>query len=317
MNECCSLIERHSFLSGIFFVNLQLENIRKMKILVTGANGQLGTALREVLETTMPGKTVYTDINELDLTDASQVEKFVAEGDFSHIVNCAAYTAVDKAETDQTLCYQINAEAVRNIANAASKHGVRVIHISTDYVFDGHNYMPYRETDRVNPLSNYGTSKRKGEMVLLSMCPDAIILRTAWLYSPVGKNFVKTMLRFGVTEKQIRVVSDQIGTPTYAPDLATAIATILQSRQWVPGIYHFTDEGACSWYDFAKSIFRIAGITSCKVIPIATTDYPTAAVRPPYSVLDKTVIKKTYSIEIPHWEESLEKCLDRMKSISQ
>lgn len=288
-----------------------------MKILVTGANGQLGTALHEILESTIPGKTIYTDIDELDLTNKAQVEKFIAEGEFTHIVNCAAYTAVDKAETDQTLCYQINAEAVRNIADAASKHGVRVIHISTDYVFDGHNYTPYRETDRVNPLSNYGTSKRKGEMVLLSMCPDAIILRTAWLYSPVGKNFVKTMLRFGVTEKTIRVVSDQIGTPTYAPDLAAAIVTIIRSRQWVPGIYHFTDEGACSWYDFAKAIFRIAGINSCKIVPIPTTDFPTAAVRPPYSVLDKTTIKKTYSIEIPHWEESLEKCLNRMKSISQ
>lgn len=288
-----------------------------MKILVTGANGQLGSALRDLLETEIPGKAVYTDIEELDLTDGPQVEKFVADGDFTHIVNCAAYTAVDKAETDQTLCYRINAEAVRNIAEAASKQGVRVIHISTDYVFDGHNYTPYRETDRVNPLSNYGASKRKGEMVLLSMCPDAIILRTAWLYSTTGKNFVKTMLRFGVTEKKIRVVSDQIGTPTYAPDLAMAILAILQSRQWVPGIYHFTDEGACSWYDFAKSIFRIAGVENCKVVPIVTADYPTAAVRPPYSVLDKTVIKKTYGIEIPHWEESLEKCINKMKSLSQ
>lgn len=289
--------------------------MQNLKILVTGANGQLGSALHEVLETAIPGQTVYTDIESLDLTDSDAVNRFVENGDFTHIINCAAYTAVDKAESDETLCYRINAEAVRNIATAAAKWGVRVIHISTDYVFDGHNFTPYRETDPVNPLSNYGASKRKGEMVLLSLCPDAIIIRTAWLYHLNGKNFVKTMLRLGVTEQTIRVVSDQIGTPTYAPDLATAIYSILTARQWVPGIYHFTDEGACSWYDFTKAIFRIAGVTNCKVIPINTADYPTAATRPPYSVLDKTAIKKTYAIEIPHWEESLEKCINTLKTM--
>lgn len=280
-----------------------------MKILVTGANGQLGLELRSVLERTLPGKTVYTDVEQLDLTDANAVDKFVTEGEFTHIVNSAAYTAVDQAETDQTLCYRINADAVRNLATAASKIDAKVIHISTDYVFDGRAHRPYHESDKVNPLSHYGTSKRKGEMALLSLCPDAIIVRTAWLYSPNGKNFVKTMLRLGREQKEIRVVSDQIGTPTNATDLAEAIAAIIKARQWVPGIFHFTDEGVCSWYDFTKAIFRYAGIKNCKVVPVTTEDYPTAATRPPYSVLDKTMIKKTYGIEIPHWEESLALCL--------
>lgn len=280
-----------------------------MKILVTGANGQLGLELRSVLERTLPGKTVYTDVEQLDLTDANAVDKFVTEGEFTHIVNSAAYTAVDQAETDQTLCYRINADAVRNLATAASKIDAKVIHISTDYVFDGRAHRPYHESDKVNPLSHYGTSKRKGEMALLSLCPDAIIVRTAWLYSPHGKNFVKTMLRLGREQKEIRVVSDQIGTPTNATDLAEAIAAIIKARQWVPGIFHFTDEGVCSWYDFTKAIFRYAGIKNCKVVPVTTEDYPTAATRPLYSVLDKTMIKKTYGIEIPHWEESLALCL--------
>lgn len=280
-----------------------------MKILITGAAGQLGREMRNVLERTLPGKSVYTDVEQLDLTDAKAVEKFIEEGEFTHIVNCAAFTAVDQAEVDQTLCYRINADAVRNIAVAASKTDAKVIHISTDYVFDGRAHRPYRESDKVNPLSHYGTSKRKGEMALLSLCPDAIIIRTAWLYSPHGKNFVKTMLRLGREQKELRVVSDQIGTPTNATDLAEAITTILKARQWVPGIFHFTDEGVCSWYDFTKAIFRYSGIKNCKVVPVTTEDYPTAATRPPYSVLDKTLIKKTYGIEIPHWEESLSLCL--------
>lgn len=286
-----------------------------MKILVTGANGQLGRELRRILEEKFPGVTTYTDVEELDITNGKDVDEFVERGDFSHIINCAAYTAVDKAESDQTLCYRINADAVQNIATAASKYGVKVLHVSTDYVFDGTNHRPYRESDKVNPVSAYGNSKRKGEMVLLSMCPDAILIRTAWLYSPFGHNFVKTMIRLGREKQELRVVSDQIGTPTYALDLAEAIAHILGSRQWVPGIYHFTDEGACSWYDFTKAIHRIAGIKGCKVIPVATEDYPTAATRPAYSILDKTMIKKTFEMEIPYWEESLEKCIEVLKAV--
>jgi len=287
-----------------------------MKILITGANGQLGRELHASLERQLPGQTVYTDVEQLDITDARQVEDFISTGGFTHIVNCAAYTAVDKAESDQTMCYRINADAVCNLASSAAKTGCRVIHVSTDYVFDGRAHSPYRETDKVNPLSNYGASKRKGEMVLLSLCPDAIIIRTAWLYSTTGHNFVKTMLKLGRENKEIRVVSDQIGTPTYASDLAEAIVGILKSRQWTPGIFHFTDEGVCSWYDFTKAIFRYAGIKNCKIVPINTEDYPTAAVRPPYSVLDKTTIKKTYGIEIPHWEESLALCIARLSALA-
>lgn len=285
-----------------------------MRILVTGAAGQLGNELHNVLEQKMPGVTMYTDIKDLDLTDSEAVKKFIIDNEISHVVNCAAYTAVDKAEQEPALCAKINTDAVKNIAEVAADYGVKVIHVSTDYVFDGTAHAPYKESDKVNPISIYGTTKRKGEMVLLSMSPDAVIIRTAWLYSPYGNNFVKTMMRLGSERPELGVVCDQIGTPTYALDLAEAIYTILTARQWVPGIYHFSDEGVCSWYDFTKAIHRIAGIKSCNVKPIATDDYPTLAARPPYSVLDKTRIKKTYGITIPHWEESLVDCINRLQN---
>lgn len=283
-----------------------------MKILVTGANGQLGKELQRVLESTSPGISVYTDVENLDITNAEEVKAFVERGDFTHIVNCAAYTAVDKAESEPAICNLINADAVKNIAMAAADMGVKVLHISTDYVFDGKTNRPYCESDKVNPLSTYGTSKRKGEMVLLSMCPDSVIIRTAWLYSPHGHNFVKTMIKLGREKENIGVVFDQIGTPTSATDLADAIKSVLFARQWIPGIYHYSNEGACSWYDFAKAIHRIAGITTCNVLPLLTCDYPTAATRPAYSLFDKSLIKKTYNITIPYWEESLAKCMARM-----
>lgn len=285
-----------------------------MKILVTGANGQLGREVHSLLEKDHPGITVYTDIDTLDISNAKELATFVEKGEFTHIVNCAAFTAVDKAESEPAACNTANVDAVRNIAMVASDSGIKVLNISTDYVFDGKAYRPYRESDKVNPVSTYGRSKRKGEMVLLSMCPDAIIIRTSWLYSPHGNNFVKTMLRLGSEKSSIGVVCDQIGTPTYAKDLASAIVTILFSRQWKPGTYHYSDEGACSWYDFTKAIFRIAGVKDCKVSPILTEDYPTAALRPHFSVFDKTKIKKTYGIEIPHWEESLQECIERLSS---
>ena len=212
-----------------------------MKILVTGANGQLGTELKKILEATMPSVAIYTDVDELDLTNAKAVESFVVNNDISHIVNCAAYTAVDRAEEEKSLCAQINIDAVKNLALAADANGAKVIHISTDYVFDGTNHRPYRESDKVNPISQYGTTKRKGETVLLALSPEAIIIRTAWLYSAHGNNFVKTMLRLAEKNDEIKVVCDQIGTPTYARDLAAAIVTVLRSHQWIPGIYHFTD----------------------------------------------------------------------------
>ena len=226
-------------------------------------------------------------------------------------MNCAAYTAVDRAEEEKMLCAAVNTDAVKNLAMAADANGAKIIHISTDYVFDGTNHRPYRESDKVNPISQYGTTKRKGETLLLALAPQAIIIRTAWLYSAHGKNFVKTMLRLADSQPEIKVVCDQIGTPTFARDLASAVVKVLQSHQWVPGIYHFTDEGAASWYDFAKAIFRIAG-KDVKVTPIPTEDYPTPASRPSYSILDRTRIKATYGIEIPHWEEALADCLRQL-----
>lgn len=282
-----------------------------MKILITGANGQLGTELHEILEREFPGQTLYTDVQELDLTNAKAVDSYVANNEITHIVNCAAYTAVDRAEEEKMLCAAVNTDAVKNLAMAADANGAKIIHISTDYVFDGTNHRPYRESDKVNPISQYGTTKRKGETLLLALAPQAIIIRTAWLYSAHGKNFVKTMLRLADSQPEIKVVCDQIGTPTFARDLARAVVKVLQSHQWVPGIYHFTDEGAASWYDFAKAIFRIAG-KDVKVTPIPTEDYPTPASRPPYSILDRTRIKATYGIEIPHWEEALADCLRQL-----
>lgn len=285
-----------------------------MKILVTGANGQLGNELRNVLESEIPGHTLYTDINELDLTNADAVNSYVVRNEISHIINCAAYTAVDKAEDEKLKCAAINVNAVQNIANAADAVGAKVIHISTDYVFDGTAHRPYKESDKVNPISQYGTTKRKGETALLALAPDSIIIRTSWLYSPYGNNFVKTMLRLGNELPQIKVVSDQIGTPTYAFDLARAIYNIIMSHQWVEGIFHFSNEGACSWYDFAKAIHDIAKIENCEIKPIPTEEYPTAATRPFYSILDKTRIKATYGVNIPYWKDSLIDCITRINN---
>lgn len=286
-----------------------------MKILVTGANGQLGRELRDVLEAHRPGITTYVDRDELDITDREATEAFLRAGDFSHIVNCAAYTAVDRAEEEKLECASVNIDGVTNLARPADDLGIKIIHISTDYVFDGRAYRPYTEGDKVNPLSLYGTTKRKGETSLLGLAPDSVIIRTGWLYSPHGRNFVKTILDKSRTEPSLRVVCDQIGTPTYAADLAEAIARIIFARQWKPGIINFSNEGVCSWYDFAVAIQRIAGITRCPVVPISTDDYPTPAERPFYSVLDKSRFRATYSTPIPHWEESLVRCIARIKNL--
>lgn len=279
-----------------------------MKILITGAYGQLGQALHEALETEIPAKSIYTDRDTLDITDAKAVRNFVLDNDVTHIVNCAAYTAVDRAEEDQALCTALNVTAVQNLANAAQAANAKIIHVSTDYVFDGNAHRPYRETDKPNPLSHYGATKRKGETALMALAPECIIVRTAWLYSNTGHNFVKTILNKGKEGKPLRVVCDQIGAPTFAPDLAQAIVAILKSPQWVPGIFHFTNEGAISWYDFAKAILRIAQV-DCAVFPVLSDEYPTVAHRPFYSVLDRSRIKNTYSISIPYWEESLQRML--------
>ena len=280
-------------------------------ILVTGANGQLGVALQRISDSLISFKFYFTDVDTLDICDKARIEEIIKARNIDVIVNCAAYTAVDKAEDDMELCTRINRDAVRNIGEAAASAGAKVIHISTDYVFDGSAVTPYREDDATNPISVYGESKLAGERSLLSVCPDSVIIRTAWLYSETGGNFVKTMLRLGKERDTIGVVADQKGTPTYAGDLAAAIKTVLISEKFVPGIYHYTNEGACTWYDFAVKIFEIAGL-KCIVKPLETVEYPTRAKRPAYSILDKSKIKEVYSVDVPIWEKGLEKCMKQL-----
>lgn len=284
------------------------------KILVTGCKGQLGSSLQKLLDKDPEIEAVYTDYDTLDITDREAVERFLCDGKFDIIVNCAAYTAVDKAETDEIFCSALNTEAVGNLGEAAVKSGSKVIHISTDYVFSGQGFRPYEENDEPYPQSIYGRTKLEGEALLSSFCQNAIIIRTAWLYSGYGKNFVKTMLSLSDTRDEINVVADQIGSPTYAGDLAAAIHHIIRHDRWQPGIYHFTDEGVASWYDFTKAIFELTG-RNTRVNPIATSQFPSAAKRPMYSVLSKAKIKKTFDIEIPYWRDSLKKCLKALGEI--
>ena len=279
-----------------------------MKILITGCNGQLGNEM-QLLEKENPQHTYFnTDVAELDITDQKAIEMFVSENAIDGIVNCAAYTAVDKAEENQDLCMKLNATAPDYLAQAIEKRGGWMIQISTDYVFDGTNHKPYTEADSVCPNSTYGRTKLAGEQAVMAGCKKSMIIRTAWLYSTFGNNFVKTMIRLGKEKPELGVIFDQIGTPTYARDLAVAIFAAI-NQGIVPGIYHFSNEGVISWYDFTKAIHRIAGITTCRVRPLHTEEYPTPANRPHYSVLDKTKIKQTYGIEIPYWEESLVECI--------
>lgn len=279
------------------------------KILVTGANGQLGNSLRLELASDPELEVVYTDVDELDITNREAVQRFISDGKFDIIINCAAYTAVDKAEANELAAARLNTQAIGYIAETAARHKVKVIHISTDYVFSGEHYRPYRENDEPFPQTIYGRTKLEGEAVLTSFCPEAIIIRTAWLYSQFGNNFVLTMLRRAKENNELRVVADQIGTPTFAGDLASIIHTILNNPKWLPGIYHFTNEGVASWYDFTKSIMRLNNNSRIKVTPIETREYPTPTRRPHYSVLGKKKIKQTFNVTIPYWEESLEKCL--------
>lgn len=280
-----------------------------MNILITGCNGQLGNEL-QLLEKNYSEHTFFnTDVHELDITDAEAIDKFVSSNNIDIIINCAAYTAVDKAESNKELCQLLNAEAPAYLAKAISKRNGWMIQVSTDYVFDGTKNTPYVETDSPCPNSVYGSTKLDGEKAVEQACKNTMIIRTAWLYSSFGNNFVKTMMRLGKEKEELNVIFDQIGTPTYARDLAIAIMTAVE-KGIVPGIYHFSNEGVISWYDFTKAIHRLSGITSCHVRPIHTEEYPTAATRPHYSVLDKTKIKKTYGIEIPYWEDSLAECIN-------
>lgn len=280
-----------------------------MNILITGCNGQLGNEL-QLLEKNYSEHTFFnTDVHELDITNAEAIDKFVSSNNIDIIINCAAYTAVDKAESNKELCQVLNADAPAYLAKAISKRNGWMIQVSTDYVFDGTKNTPYVETDSPCPNSVYGSTKLDGEKAVEQACKNTMIIRTAWLYSSFGNNFVKTMMRLGKEKEELNVIFDQIGTPTYARDLAIAIMTAVE-KGIMPGIYHFSNEGVISWYDFTKAIHRLSGITSCHVRPIHTEEYPTAATRPHYSVLDKTKIKKTYGIEIPYWEDSLAECIN-------
>ena len=283
-----------------------------MKILITGCNGQLGNEI-QLLEKQHPQHTFFnTDVAELDITNPEAIVQFVEENHIDGIVNCAAYTAVDKAESDADFCRKLNADAPGYLAEAIERQGGWMIQISTDYVFDGTQHTPYREDDATCPNSVYGRTKLEGEQNVTSRCRRSMVIRTAWLYSTFGNNFVKTMLRLGREKDELGVIFDQIGTPTYARDLAVAIFAAIE-KGVVPGIYHFSNEGVASWYDFTLAIHRLAGIESCRVRPIHTTDYPTPATRPHYSVLDKSKIKETFGIEIPHWETSLADCVAHLQ----
>ena len=269
--------------------------------LVVGANGQLG----QELMVRLGDKALGVDRDVLDITDAAAVEKFVDEVKPEVIINCAAYTAVDKAEVDVDLARKINADGVYNLARC----GTKLVHVSTDYVFDGKNCVPYNEDDKPNPQSVYGITKLEGEQKALACNKNVVVIRTAWLYSAHGNNFVKTMRRLGAEREVLGVVFDQVGTPTFAGDLAQAIVDILpQMNEENAGIYHFSNEGVCSWYDFAVEIMAQSGL-NCKVNPIESKEYPTPAVRPSFSVLNKAKIKKVFGVKVPYWKESLSKCL--------
>ena len=282
-------------------------------ILITGANGQLGNEMRVLSAENPEYAYFFTDVAELDICNEQAILDFVKANQINVIVNCAAYTAVDKAEENVELCTKLNADAVGYLAKAAEACGAEFIQISTDYVFDGTAHVPYKETDETCPNSVYGTTKLLGEQNALTFCSRSMVIRTAWLYSTFGNNFVKTMIRFAKDRDMLGVIFDQVGTPTYARDLARVIFAAIRQGV-ISGVYHFSNEGVCSWYDFAKAIHRLAGITDCKVKPLHTSEYPTKASRPHYSVLDKTKIKTTYSIEIPYWMDSLESCIAELEA---
>ncbi|MBR1427363.1 MAG: dTDP-4-dehydrorhamnose reductase [Paludibacteraceae bacterium] len=307
-----------------------------MNILITGCNGQLGNEMRLQAPLHPDHRFFYTDIiapadspvpvEVLDITDREAVHQYVQTHAIELIVNCAAYTNVDKAEEDEPTATRINADAVENLGSA----GCRVIHVSTDYVFSGDEHLPCREDDPVAPRTAYGRTKLQGEQRLLAVCPDAIILRTAWLYSAFGNNFVKTMIRLGLERDELGVVFDQIGTPTYAADLAAAIGMIIETEDWFPGIYHFTDEGVCSWYDFTVQIHKLYNsqqlllayrqgkpaeqmpLITCAVRPIRSEEYQYRTPRPHYSVLDKQKIRRVYNVPVPYWTDALARCMQQL-----
>ena len=289
-----------------------------MNILVTGANGQLGNEMRR-LGAVSPNNYIFTDVAELDITNAEAVMYVAKHYSIDAIINCAAYTNVDKAESDEVTAELINATAVANLAAAMKEVGGTLFHVSTDYVFGSEGNTPRTEEMPLNPLGVYGRTKLHGEQAILESGCKALIFRTAWLYSEFGNNFLKTMLRLTAEKEQLNVVFDQVGTPTYAGDLALAIFSIIEAGVYEgnEGIYHFSNEGVCSWYDFAVEIAAAAGHTNCRINPCHSSEFPSPVTRPPYSVLDKTKIKNTFDIDIPHWRESMEYCIKRIKATNK
>ena len=289
-----------------------------INILITGANGQLGHEMRNALSGNQRFNAIFTDvagdnITRLDITDEAAVEQMVTNYSINIIVNCAAYTAVDAAEENEPVAAKLNAEAVGILAHAAKRHGARMIHVSTDYVFDGQACIPYTEEMPTCPQTAYGRTKLDGERLLIdALGDDAVILRTAWLYSPYGKNFVKTMITLGKDRPALKVVFDQVGTPTCARDLAQAIITVMNADKWHGGIYHFSNEGVISWYDFTLAIHRLAGITTCNVQPCHSDEFPAKAHRPAYSVLDKTKFKATFGVSVSYWLDSLQETIKQL-----
>ncbi len=282
-------------------------------IVITGSNGQLGSEFRTLLSGRKD--VFFTDIQELDICNIEDVDKFIIDNNISTIINCAAYTNVDKAEEEQDLSFKINAEGPLTLANSAAKHNATLIHISTDYVFDGKKPTPYHESDKCNPKNVYGKSKRLGETNIQKSGCKSIIIRTAWLYSQYGKNFVKTIIRLGMENEEIKVVSDQFGTPTFAQDLAKAIIHIIpqiEKRPRYGEVFNYTNEGSCSWFEFASKIIKLERI-ECTVLPIDTLSYPTAAERPKNSILDKSLIRINFDVDTPNWEKSLIKMLKQLE----
>ncbi|MCD4746289.1 MAG: dTDP-4-dehydrorhamnose reductase [Bacteroidales bacterium] len=284
-----------------------------MNILITGSKGQLGSEIQNLSSDYSKYNFFYTDIEELDITNFQAVDDFFKINNIACVINCAAYTAVDKAEEDNKMAMLINSNAVKYLSQVSARYNSLLIHISTDYVFDGKSHRPYIENDKVNPTSFYGKTKLEGENQIIANAKKALIIRTSWLYSEFGNNFVKTMIKYGRERKSLKVVFDQIGTPTYARDLSKVLLDIISQTHNVSGteIYHYSNEGVISWYDFAKAIMELAEI-NCKIYPIETKDYSLPAPRPFYSVLNKTKIKDHFNLYIPYWKDSLDECLHRI-----
>ena len=289
-----------------------------MNILVTGSKGQLGSEIKELSNKYTNHNFIFTDVEELDITIEKNVIAYFDNTEIDTVINCAAYTNVDKCESDQNAALNLNAIACRLLAKQCNRKKASLIHISTDYVYDGKNNTPYTETDFTNPNSVYGKTKLQGEQMIEEFATTAIIIRTSWLYSSYGHNFIKTMLKYGQEKDELKVVFDQIGTPTYARDLAEVLIKGIEHINFMEGthIFHYSNEGVCSWYDFAKEISKQQDL-NCQIVPILTSEYPLPAPRPPYSVLDKSKIKDILKIEIPHWSDSLTICLNRYNDLQR